>query len=272
MEPKGRPPADLNAHAFQPDKSSEETLKASLTSFRDAVVLQISASPTIFVAPDAVPAWVCKDLICVSKDRLKRSRVCGAGRTKERTSYGTFLRGDAGLHPAAVELERCMEMVLWAIARESGRPIPQLQGATQIIRYKRGQEYRPHMDNNMDNRASEERYSRDEQELTRPVTVLIYLNSLPDRCGGCTRFPKAEAPPRETSGKADTRALEEMTAWKSDGLHVRPTNGAIVVFYSALDDGSEDPSSLHSGDPVRGFFAEKWIATRWARHHRVISS
>ncbi len=100
--------------------------------------------------------------------------------------------------------------------------------AIQILRYKSGQQYRPHFDFV---RASENQ---------RVLTALVWLND--DYDGGETAFIKT-------------------------GLSVRGRKGDCLIFRNALPDRTVDPLSEHAGLPViRGtkFLASRWIReSRW---------
>ena len=95
----------------------------------------------------------------------------------------------------------------------------------QLLRYRPGQEYRPHVDwLDEDNR--------------RVMTALIYLNE--DYSGGETRFVKT-------------------------GLEVKGRTGDVLVFHNLGADGRVDPLSEHAGLPVRQgvkFIASRWIHER----------
>lgn len=100
--------------------------------------------------------------------------------------------------------------------------------ATLILRYKPGQEYKPHFD-----------FVRSEQNQ-RFRTVLVYLNH--DYKGGETSFPEL-------------------------GLEVKGRKGDALIFTSALPDRSVDPLSKHAGRPIRDgvkYLCTKWIREkRW---------
>ena len=100
--------------------------------------------------------------------------------------------------------------------------------ATLILRYKGGQEYKPHFD-----------FVRSEDNQ-RFKTVLVYLNH--DYKGGETVFPEV-------------------------GLSVRGRKGDALIFTSALPDRSVDPLSKHAGMPITGgikYLCTKWIREkRW---------
>lgn len=98
--------------------------------------------------------------------------------------------------------------------------------ATLILRYKGGQEYKPHFDS-----------VRSEQNQ-RFMTVLVYLNH--DYKGGETVFPEI-------------------------GLSVKGRKGDALIFTSALPDRTVDPLSKHAGMPIAGgvkYLCTKWIRER----------
>ena len=95
----------------------------------------------------------------------------------------------------------------------------------QILRYKPGQEYRPHFD-----------FLEDPNR--RMLTALVYLND--DYEGGETAFTRV-------------------------GLRVKGSTGDTLVFKSCGPDGNVEPLSEHAGLPViRGikYLASRWIRER----------
>ncbi len=100
--------------------------------------------------------------------------------------------------------------------------------AMQILRYRPGQQYRPHLDFV---RAAENQ---------RTWTALVWLNH--DFEGGETRFTKT-------------------------GLAVKGRRGDALIFRNALPDGQPDPASEHEGVAVASgtkFLVSRWIReNRW---------
>jgi prolyl 4-hydroxylase len=105
------------------------------------------------------------------------------------------------------------------------------QGETlQVLRYARGQEYRPHLD------------AIPALANQRVLTFLVYLND--DYGGGETDFPEL-------------------------GLHIRGEAGMGLLFANALPDGRPDPRMRHAGLPVRSgskLLASRWIRARLPEH------
>jgi len=96
----------------------------------------------------------------------------------------------------------------------------------QLLRYRPGGEYKPHMD------------ALPAEANQRILTVLVYLSD--DYEGGETRFPRT-------------------------GLTFRGRTGDALLFRNAAADGRPDPLALHAGLPVtKGtkFLASRWIRAR----------
>ncbi|WP_133364794.1 2OG-Fe(II) oxygenase [Qipengyuania sediminis] len=95
-----------------------------------------------------------------------------------------------------------------------------------ILRYDRGQEYRPHTD------------SMPGDTDPRVWTVLIYLNDAYE--GGATSFPRA-------------------------GLSFRGAPGDALMFRNVTQDGRPDGDSLHAGLPIEKgvkWLATRWIRSQ----------
>eukprot|EP00955_Chlamydomonas_euryale_P040447 351697-Chlamydomonas_euryale.AAC.9 len=103
--------------------------------------------------------------------------------------------------------------------------------------------------------------------VCRSATVILYLHDTCD--GGATYFSLSTGRPSPNSMPKPTA---DAVAWQSQqlsskkgvsrpGLRVQPVAGRLIMFWSALPNGLEDPCSLHSAEPVGA--GEKWIVTRW---------
>ena len=96
----------------------------------------------------------------------------------------------------------------------------------QVLRYRPGQQYRPHFD------------AISDSENQRVLTFLVYLND--DYKGGETEF-------------------------LSTGLKVKGKKGDGLLFRNADSSGVPDPSAQHAGLPVSAgekFLASRWIRER----------
>jgi prolyl 4-hydroxylase len=95
-----------------------------------------------------------------------------------------------------------------------------------VLRYRPGQQYRPHHDAHAGVPA----------EKRRVATALLYLNDAYE--GGETHFPEI-------------------------GVTVRGAVGDLLIFHNLTADRLPDSRMTHAGLPIaRG---EKWLATRWIR-------
>jgi len=177
----------------------------------------LSDSPRAFLHPGAFTAEECDFLRATAEPTLGPSLVAdGAGREVRstiRTSDDTsifWMRED----PATHALNR-------RLAALSGT-MPDQAEPLLILRYRPGQEYRPHVD-------------WDGGDNGRIITALIYLND--DYDGGETLFVKS-------------------------GLKVKGEKGDVLVFHSVTADGAFDPMSEHAGLPVTSgtkYLASRWI-------------
>jgi prolyl 4-hydroxylase len=187
--------------------------------------------PQILLIPDFVSAEEARYLMEVGDRRMGRSMVVcdepGGCVDARRTSESAHLGNDPNVEPVR---ER---------ARWFSR-IPTCE-TIQIVRYRVGQEFRPHYDQ-FDTRTKEgARAVREGGQ--RVATLLVYLNE--PGGGGATVFPKA-------------------------GLSVLPRARAAVFWRHQLPSGQDDPKTLHGGAPVeRG---EKWAANLWLRGSPIRAS
>lgn len=181
---------------------------------------QLSDAPAASLFENALSADECAYLIDVARPNLRPSLVGdGAGqevRRAVRTSEDMTISWTME-DPATHALNR-------RLAAMTGT-LPEQAEALLVLRYRPGQEYKPHVD-------------WDGGENGRVATALVYLNQ--DYEGGETLFVKT-------------------------GLKVKGRTGDVLVFRSAREDGSFDPFSEHAGLPVTTgtkFLASRWIHAR----------
>ena len=123
-------------------------------------------------------------------------------------------------------LERC-------VSRVTG--LPALNGEfLQILRYRPGEEFRPHVD--YFNESGAGAYQSLADGGQRAQTVLLYLND--DYTGGSTCFPRLQ-------------------------LDIKGRRGDILHFHNLGTDGLGHRDSLHAGLPVMA--GEKWLLSQWIR-------
>ena len=182
-----------------------------------------STAPQVTLFPRLFTAAECDYLRAAAEAHYQPSTVYNAQRQLVRDP----MRGSDGaaLHwliedPVVHALNRRLAVASGSAA-EHGE-------ALQILRYRPGQQYKPHFDFV---RAAENQ---------RRLTALVYLNH--DYDGGETAFVKT-------------------------GLKVKGRKGDALVFANSNPDRSVDPLSEHAGLPVkRGtkYLASRWIReSRW---------
>ena len=127
--------------------------------------------PLVVVLGNMLSHEECDELIRLSMDRMKRSKI-GAARevNEQRTSSGTFIEESENAIVARVEKR---------ISAVMNIPIEHGEGL-QILQYTPGQEYKAHFDffSSTSKAANNNRIS----------TLVMYLNDVED--GGETFFPK----------------------------------------------------------------------------------
>ena len=183
---------------------------------------KLSDVPAVTLFEQAFTPAECDFLILVAEPTYQGSLVKGQNdadiRNEIRTSDGStihWLIEDPAIHAINRRLA-----VLSGTGVEQGE-------ALQILRYRPGQQYHPHVDWLGDENA-------------RILTALIYLND--DYGGGETAFVKT-------------------------GLEVKGRKGDALVFSSVDAEGRFEPLSEHAGLPVTSgvkYLASRWI--RAGRH------
>ncbi len=179
---------------------------------------RLSVSPDVVLFPQLFTPAECAYFLQAAEPGYQPSMVNDAGGRQVRDPIRTS---------AASALHWLIEdPVIHAfnrrLAAASGTDFDQGE-AIQILRYRPGQEYRPHYD------------FVHATENSRVMTALVYLND--DYQGGETLFIKT-------------------------GLKVKGREGDALIFRSMGGDRGVDPMSQHAGLPVTGgtkFIASRWI-------------
>jgi prolyl 4-hydroxylase len=196
--------------------------KMSLTPTGDPLTIRaperLSSSPDVLRFPAFVTAAECSYLLGVGGQNYRPAQINdGRGGTR----LDLIRNSDEFTIHWLIE-----DPVVHAINRRiaAAADIPANHGeAIQLLRYRTGQQYRPHYDFNP---------QLDNQRVT---TALIYLNH--DYKGGETAFVKT-------------------------GFKFKARKGDLLLFRNTLDDGGVDPMSEHCGMPVLGgtkYIASRWI-------------
>lgn len=181
---------------------------------------RLSEHPDVRYVADALTAGECAFLRLVSEPIYEPSLISEQDRQIAlRTSDGAtmhWLIEDPVVHAINRRLA-----ALTGTDVHQGEPL-------QILRYRPGQEYRPHLD-----------WLGNQPGSRRILTALIYLND--EYEGGETEFVEI-------------------------GLTVKGRRGDVLIFRNEGADGRVDPLTKHAGLPVvRG---TKYLATRWIRDLR----
>jgi prolyl 4-hydroxylase len=216
------------AMAMLKELAKEDKFAALQLSFLDHVTCEqrltqvqpkvISADPYIALYPGLFSAAECKYLAVLAAPWLEQATVLA-------DDVGLKFHGVRDADSSAVShltedlvvqrINRCIAAATGTKA-EWGEPL-------NILRYKQGQQFRPHHD------------GLGSKGAVRIMTALIWLNEQFD--GGETDFPKLN-------------------------IRVRGGVGDMLVFRNADDDGSPDDRLLHAGLPVRDgvkWMASRWI-------------
>jgi prolyl 4-hydroxylase len=179
---------------------------------------RLSESPEVTFLPRLFSSAECDYLKLVAEPHYQPSTVYDSSRVLRRDPIRTS--DGAAIHwliedPAVHALNR-------RLAAASGSRAEQGE-AIQILRYRPGEEYRPHFD-----------FVRS-SENQRSWTALVWLNH--DYQGGETCFLRT-------------------------GLKVKGVKGDAIFFRNAGADGGPDPMSEHAGLPVTSgtkYLASRWI-------------
>ncbi len=215
-EPQPMPQIDTSTNIIQtPDRSIE-------------VLLSMKA-PRIVLLGNVLDDDECDALVRYGEQRLARSPVVADSDGKmqvhaHRTSRGAMLqRGETEL--VARFEARLAALVRWPVENGEG---------VQLLRYEKGNEYRPHFD--WFDPALPGPRKHLERGGQRLATIVTYLSDVEQ--GGGTSFPEI-------------------------GLQVQPKKGCAVFFANTDLYGAPDQKTLHAGEPVVS--GVKFIATKWLR-------
>lgn len=194
---------------------------------RDIKVLMTVAHPRVILFGGLLSNAECDELVTLSRARMSASQVVDNDTGGEIAHEGRTSSG-FGFHRGATPL---IDRIERRIATLLKWPLEQGEGL-QILRYRVGQEYRPHYDY-MDPAlpGAPAFLARGGQ---RVASLVMYLNT--PTGGGATNFPDI-------------------------GLEVAALKGNAVFF--SYDRPHPSTKSLHGGMPVTD--GEKWVATKWLR-------
>jgi prolyl 4-hydroxylase len=193
----------------------------------------LNGTPLVRRFRAVIPPLVLDFVIRLAAPLVQRSMIVDA-RTGEMRADPMRTSSHVTLGPR--EHDHVLEAIERCISRVSG--LPALNGEfLQILRYRPGEEFRPHVDYFNESGASAYRSLADGGQ--RAQTVLLYLNA--DYTGGGTFFSRLR-------------------------LQVEPRPGDLLHFHNLAADGLGHQDSLHAGLPVVS--GEKWLLSQWIRSER----
>ncbi|WP_308637137.1 2OG-Fe(II) oxygenase [Paenibacillus silvisoli] len=187
---------------------------------KDVRIVGKIAEPLILILDDVLSGDECDALIAMAANRMQRAKIGKAHAVSDvRTSSGTFLEESENDWIRDIE-RRVSELMNVPVSH--AEPL-------QVLHYRAGQQYQPHVD-----------YFTSEQVTNNRISTLVmYLNDVEE--GGETYFPSLQ-------------------------LAVMPKRGSALYFEYFYNDPRLNELTLHAGNPVAA--GEKWVATQWMRRQR----
>jgi len=183
---------------------------------------QLSAAPRVMLVPALFTPAECTWLADLAAPMLEPSVVIDP-RTG-RQIRDPVRTSDVAAFPLAIE-NPAVRALNRRLAAATGTDVRQGE-PLQILRYRPGQEYKPHSD------------ALPGTDNQRIITALVYLNEGYE--GGETRFV-------------------------ADDLAIRGRTGDALIFRNVTDTGEPDAAARHAGLPVRRgtkLIASRWIRAR----------
>ncbi|CAI5736210.1 unnamed protein product [Hyaloperonospora brassicae] len=214
----------------------------------DLVLETISMTPLVFSVKEFLRDDEVDVILELSMPHLAPSGVALADGDENRPSTdwrtSTTYWLDSSAHSVVRNIDkRTSDLVKVPVSHQEN---------VQVLRYEKTQHYDQHVDY-----FSADRYRNSPGVLedieygykNRMITVFWYMSDVAK--GGHTNFARAGGLPPPASNKGCFQ-----------GLSVAPEKRKVVVFYSMLPNGENDPMSLHAGCPVEEgikFSGNKWI-------------
>jgi prolyl 4-hydroxylase len=211
----------------------EQALPQFAADIRLPTAETLHEAPLIRRLPGVIHPLVLDTVINLAAPLVQRSQIVDA-RTGEMRADPMRTSSHVTLGPR--QHDHVLEALERCISHISG--LPALNGEfLQILRYRPGEEFRPHVD--YFNEGGAGAYQSLADGGQRAQTVLIYLND--DYTGGSTCFPRLQ-------------------------LDIKGRRGDMLHFHNLGADGLGHRDSLHAGMPVMA--GEKWLLSQWIRSER----
>mmetsp|Transcript_19756 Transcript_19756/g.32210 ORF Transcript_19756/g.32210 Transcript_19756/m.32210 type:complete len:465 (-) Transcript_19756:140-1534(-) len=193
---------------------------------------QLYDSPPIVLVPNVITAQQSQELIQMADDAniwwqsSRRGARTAGGEDALRTSSSAVLGAQRMMQQPAVKAVRAWTSKALNVPEDTVE-------ALQIVRYRKGEQYSAHVDWGRKQDASLWLGGQ------RTATALIYLNTLPEDCGGETSFERL-------------------------GIKVSPHAGSALVWSNVDRDGQPQDLVEHRAMPVL-CETEKYAVNVWVR-------
>jgi len=208
----------------------ERTLPQFAADIQLPTAATLHEAPLIRTLPQVIHPLVLDMVINLAAPLVQRSQIVDARTGEARIDE---MRNSSHVTLSPRQHDHVLEALERCISRVSG--MPALNGEfLQILRYRPGEEFRPHVD--YFNESGAGAYQSLADGGQRAQTVLIYLND--DYSGGSTCFPELQ-------------------------LNIKARRGDMLHFHNLGADGLGHKDSLHAGLPVGA--GEKWLLSQWIR-------
>jgi prolyl 4-hydroxylase len=210
--------------------------QACLDALTSILVSEISTTPVdvtdqhkIQHFPSLLQPVECDYLVAIASEIMQPSKVVDAS-AAQSINAGYRTSDEGAILPYLFDMP--LIGIMQKLAAACGTPLQNCEFLS-MLRYRQGQEYRPHHDYL---EVDENDYSKVTTCGQRTTTLLTYLNENFD--GGETAFPELD-------------------------ISFKGKTGDSLLFANTDENGNGIPSSLHAGCPVQN--GEKWLATLWVR-------
>jgi prolyl 4-hydroxylase len=199
---------------------------------------QHHAAPRVFTVKNFLSKPACSWLIKQARKNLIRAPIQVGEKGGAFAAHADRTNSVAGSN--ALQPDLVMQLVNLRIAATINVPVAN-QEPTNILNYRRGEEYKPHFDFITPVQEKEPIFARELETIgQRIATVLVYLND--DYEGGETEFPLLD--------------------WRFKG-----NVGDALIFWNFSLLGEGERLSWHAGKAVTK--GEKWLLSKWVRQRPV---
>jgi prolyl 4-hydroxylase len=187
-------------------------------------------APLIRLLPGIIHPLVLDAVIQLAAPHVRRSEIVDARTGEARVDP---MRNSSHVTLGPRQHDHVLEAIERCIARVTGLPT-QHGEFVQVLRYRLGEEFKPHVDYFNESEAGTYQSLADGGQ--RAQTVLLYLNDGYE--GGHTQFPKL-------------------------AIDIKGRRGDMLHFHNLGPDGLGHKDTLHAGLPVMA--GEKWLLSKWIR-------